>query len=814
MSVAVEQRNDVGLFYVKEIEGETKRSVDSLLQYRHEKIYAQLTHKFLSQEKSLWINTSANGNEERYFKPLIYSLLYFFYNKNINLDKKSDTPRIGDLYQKGKVQCKVMETNIKLGSANDAFIKVRYSEKKARTSKEYTVTLSESDFYREYVRIGFNDGPRVGTKTDIRPLLQLMEKLTGQARQIVTFPKKFAVICSKKHFEESFESKEVKTFPYEYVTKNETTKVNFQFDDVQFFVAPDYETIQDHVIDKGIPLECVVIIGNHKFNGLDNDILRGNVQHAMFVSYSRPEIENYLTWSWTHEEAVYLAPDATFKTNEIVNVRNELFEYSVRDFFDEISKLENKYGVNLREVNKHISDLFGFVPPSDCIEVDNILEKMRQSFLRQIDSILSSELSFVGVEYQPVKENLVSLYDLAINEIVFNNNAKANVVGHIEGIEDPDNVLIPIGQKVELWKEAFSYYSQGGCFTWILKSKSNGGLIEALEENVKTQAINLRKFKWLERQTKVMVFGIENIEFFKLVYGSIHNIIWVLYSDEFEKYKKYKKDYDTAARKELTSEDRQELIGIKHSLNFVDRDKHYDSVKTSSTIDKLFDYEVKESIYSYTNRYEQTPKRIIYTNDSRSDLYSDTQVVLIENDDQVLCSVSDLIEGDRVRVYEAQSREILESILVQHDKFAEILKNSLLWKENLSNFLAPLNRIQYYEQLSKLSRIFEVSVSTVEGWLKEDSQTKFPQKVEGLESLGLFSSQEFENIVISSKKYKSYTIHLGRDFSSELRAYLMFGKKGDILREFDASFVDKITELNMPVRIVRSIVDREESLVV
>jgi len=153
-----------------------------------------------------------------------------------------------------------------------------------------------------------------------------------------------------------------------------------------------------------------------------------------------------------------------------------------------------------------------------------------------------------------------------------------------------------------------------------------------------------------------------------------------------------------------------------------------------------------------------------------------------------LCEVSGLLEGDMVRVYDGQTREVLEAVLLENDHsgvMKEIYNKSKFWKERLRDFLDTEFKFAYKNNLAKIATCFDVSEDTVLGWLDRNSKTKFPQKIESIKELDLFSDEESDQIIDSCKKYNAIKIDLGRDFSSELKNFLITGNMGEILSKFD-----------------------------
>jgi hypothetical protein len=169
------------------------------------------------------------------------------------------------------------------------------------------------------------------------------------------FNNKFAVICPKKHFEDSFTLKERKAFPYEYITKNEATQPNLPLKDFMFYVASDYETIEDFVLDNDINLDLVIFFGNQEGVQIQQDINRESIKQVIFIGDKKPDINHLLKWGWTLPEFQYFDEKIEETTPKPVIVNNEEFNKATFKFINYIKDIENRYGINLESVCQYIS---------------------------------------------------------------------------------------------------------------------------------------------------------------------------------------------------------------------------------------------------------------------------------------------------------------------------------------------------------------------------------------------------------------------------------------------------------------------------
>jgi hypothetical protein len=182
-------------------------------------------------------------------------------------------------------------------------------------------------------------------------------------------------------------------------------------------------------------------------------------------------------------------------------------------------------------------------------------------------------------------------------------------------------------------------------------------------------------------------------------------------------------------------------------------------------------------------------------------LSANSSVILInENNKPTNNRVGDLRVGDKVRIYENQHKDVLLNSIVQsdeHGKFQKILEDSEKWKKILKDYCS--NDIK----LQALALRCGVATSTVAGWFKLGSSTKFPQNLDKLRDL--MSEEDYLQIYKSNKNYKSITIAVGRDLSDEISNYIIRGVKGSLLSKLNGDTIDAISQHNMPIRKIKSI---------
>jgi hypothetical protein len=733
-------------------------------------VNANLICKALSDNLNLWIKTNKR-NVDSLFKPVILiSLIEFFETNYITANKKP--PKIGDKYQKGSKRYEVVDIGLYI-EKNEA-VKLECTNRGKNTLHQIILDC----LYDDYTKLDDNSGS--SNRNTFKPMIDFVNQAIGIKHNFHSFDNKFAVVCSKRHFENSFTLEERKIFPYEYITKNEKAEPNLPLTDFMFYIAPDYETIQDFVIDNDIKLDLVIFFDNKEDLQIQQDINRKSVKQVIFIGNQNPNVNSILKWNWTLPELQYFDKENE-KTDEIIInpilVKNEALDNATCTFINYIKNVENKYGVNFGSVCQYISYLYPIIIPSENSRLSNKLEVINHSFKNKLKQVLTQELSGIGVDYSKMYDELLTIYNNALLQVEFTNNTKTK---KLRSLKETKYLLIPSGQTLNIWK------------------------IEIKKVNwQKVKIISFSEFKKLTEKSDVTVLALEDKALFDEVYGGIHNIQWLLYDNEYKHYKKFITKYDNELLEEFKSKDRKKLSDI----NYPDELK---IETTESLIDRIFDKDISDIDKEYElNHYDAICKEIIFDDNTSVKLSANSSVILInENNNPVNNKVGDLIIGDKIRIYENQHKDVLLKSIFQADKngnFKKILKDSEKWKNILKSYCNNSDtKIQY------VALKFGINPDTVRGWFKLNLDTKFPQNFKKLKDLMnkkdfKMSNDEYSQIYKSSRNYKSITIAVGRDLSDEIATFIINGNKGKLLSKLDDNIIISISEKNMPIRKIKSI---------
>jgi hypothetical protein len=800
-------------------------------------INAFIVKKSLKIQKSnLWVY-SLKKDIDTYFKPLIYSLLIEFFHKNYFNDKNI-LVSLGDKFHRENLRYEVIEIGQLIGDSEA--VKLKCISRGKKENLIITMPLeSLNDPEQPYIKVNNESGS--SNRSTFKPLLNLVNKLLKIPHNFQSFPNKFALICSKKHFEQSFSLKDRKAFPYMYITRNEETVPNLPLDDCMFYVAPDYETIQDYVLDDDIKLDVVVFFGKDEFQ-VQQDINRGLVNKVIYFGDKEQSVDNLIKWKWTAPEIQYLKD--SFDTNSIkkpIEIENIELETITTNFLEKLQIIEDTYGINLRSIYSYISYIYPIVIPSADSRLSNRILDLEYRFKKKLEEVLVQEFSVIGIDHTQSYNELLSIYNDALSQVEYANNSKfkqlnqlindsndrrMNASDFIDKIDTPiDPIVPPKIKQVETWKSNMQkrlHTRLRDARNYEDKLKKQSKKEEKIESQKlkkvnyllvpprqtidiwknevrkmnwhNTEVISISKLRDIKKQSSITVLSLEDMEFFENIYTGIHNVKWLLYKHENVNYKRFKKKYHNQLIEEFGSKDRKRISGIEFKEKSINE-------TTEGLIDRIYDAEYHEGFREYQSSYQDHIfKEIQFTDKTVVTLSANSSVIIVDKNNRLIINrVGDLRVDDKVRIYENHHKDLLFKNIIESDtqgKFLKILEDSQKWKDILGDYCSS------EEKIVEIANNCGIAPSTVEGWFSSNSTTKFPQNISKIRN---YLGQDYDEIFRSNKIYISIMIAAGRDLSDEISDYLINKVKGPFLEKLGNEIIQKITEHNMPKRTIESI---------
>lgn len=745
-----------------------------VLPSKFERVNSFLLSQSLKQQNNLFIDSVNIFDDRELFRSTIYTLIHCYFNRNfVNLD--SEKPEVGNKYQRGKKRYEVTDTGVIKAGFEGVMLQCI---NKGSDSRIDWVSLDY--FYEDYIKL--DDDAGRSNRNTFGPISDLIKLLHDKTGNISSYPNKFAIICSKKHFQDSFLLQERKAFPYEYITKNEVSQPNLPLPDFMFYIASSYDAIVDHVIDKNIELDLLVNIQNTNLREFENRIYTDRIKQIMHIGLERPKNRKSLIWRWTFPEINYLTQDDGFdKGLHKIVINNPSLNSAVEALLKSVKDLEDKYLIDLKQINRLVVDLFDVILLNGGKRTLNTVRNLENTFSDMLASLLANKLSHHGYDNE-IFVNLVDCHKSLLTQVSSQENSKSE---EFKELEEPQYILVPYNQNKQIWKNKI------GQLHWR-----------------NARIIDYKEFKSLKDISQVLVLGIHNKYLFYSIYGSKHSIIWLLYKNENELFNKYEEEFNKSLEKEFSSSSRYRISGVKYipeetRIDTVDTEaRDHENESIAELLDRLFDDRGSyDDHYNYENTHEHQLKRIRFTDNTYADVSLNGLVIVIENEKPVLCSISELIEGEMVRVYENHARSALFDKLIESDdtgRFKEILESSHTWKNALRIKIG-----RFHSNAIAIARDFGVDPKTLNGWLKPDSKTKFPQNIKKLKPY--LPDYEYELVCRHNRSFKRIMIAAGRDLSDEVSQYILNGSIGKLLSEFDSNLIQKLVDTNAPIRRIKEI---------
>lgn len=287
----------------------------------------------------------------------------------------------------------------------------------------------------------------------------------------------------------------------------------------------------------------------------------------------------------------------------------------------------------------------------------------------------------------------------------------------------------------------------------------------------------------------------------------------MLYTPEIELIEKLLSKYKSELIGEYQSADRFEITGVEYP-------KIEDDI--SGVIEKFYQIEDKDWKHYEYDQTEQIYYELDFEKNFEQLILDGSKSVLLETKRRKRRErVSNLIAGDKIRIYDNASKEQLFDIALSEDKkgrFFEIDKCSIIWKSCLKKYfkLKKLKDPQYQieDLMNELQRNGSTlkNINTLRKWLTENDKEKFPASITNLIALkNTINSQDlnhnFDQIKRNRKLYRSIMIALGRDFSDEIMDYIISvsKKKGEILSKFSNEEIQSFINKSSPLRTIKQV---------
>ncbi len=701
---------------------------------------------------------------KKLYLPVISASFLLMYEKNYQQSIESEF-EVGDkIYW--KPQCKtylVIEKN-----AERYILNREYDE----TNRLGQVDHQEErchprikDCKKDYIKVNRDTHRR----DSFEKLLGFLYKHLRINQLLVDFPCKIAIVCYKDELIKDLRNTDWhKAIPYRYLTKDGSEEDNLPIDPL-IYITSDYQTIREHIFDKGKKLEAVIFFD--KYNDIETiskDIREGRLKKCIFIGEDDLQFKNesLLKWRWTPEECRYFYP-MDFPLAEItpVYVENIPLLEAINKFIADIEEIEQQYTVQFSSLKYYAKKALLTVIP----EIDNL----------SIKEFLFDDLDSAGLDNADIDDYIdifQDSYQDIIKQIEFSKNTKAQRIATVN-------------------------------FDYLVVSKKHKNDWQQQEPTKTVLTYNEWK-RNSDKKKKVLFLGLYGYSHYQTMKNSYDNIYILIYSNSYEQqaFESYQNRYDSELEDEYYSKDREILSDTIYPISETPRKERLTDIPVFFD-DVDIDYYIIEK--QRNSQKEEIFKKFFFSNGSPEILPISRHVLIQQGELLISEKLENVKVGDELRIYHNFNKDKLEEIATPTQKQAILACKSCakLWKIPLIDFY----HLNYYNKEEKLLAALQskgadiIHINTLNKWLDMNDKTLFPSKAKNIIAISeLINDDKLkENLKEISKKrklYRSIMIALGRDFSDAISRYITNNEKTNLLQNFSDDQIQKMLKENIPVK--------------
>ncbi len=754
-----------------------KLGLDSFETINSYLIYQTITES--KKQKNTLIYIPDKETKTQFYVPAIFTLaLYNFIDNYID---DSTVYQVGDILQEDGNRYEIIkktENGFTIKGANSILKYPNHQQ-----IKRYTITTAEFnarraklkfDIYKEF----FSDILNIETQ-----------------KKFVNLPSKFkykSVIVTDKSIvdelkQHNIENRNInKAFPFQYIAKSGKKTDNLPMDSM-IFIVNDYETARKHILDRGIKIRNITIIGSNKYKDhhreISEDLNNKRIENCLLIGSadtSENAIPNLLKWRWTLPELDFFNYITTYPIQKI-DVENDEFSIHLENFDSIITQMENDYGIDLKELYKFVRNLFPIIIPSIESRLITQLDNMLVYFEKEGQNIV--ETAFYEIDKYEYEENWNDILEAYCKLVECKKGSQAKF-DKFQDFNKIDFLVVP--------KEYLGIWSE-----------------EVKKETIKN-VISFKEFENLDTTNKTIVFlGFFGHSHLKSMIYNPNRISILLFPQEKEHFENSFNKFKRETYLELKNSDRNAISGISF--------KETEKVENiSDLISRLFEQDDKAKInpdYSDVNCSNIIKELTFENDDDVLELDENKTVLLKIQRKERFEKVKNLIVGDTIRVYDNSTKEELYQVALEYDtggEFTRIEEFSKLWKYELKKYSKKFDTLTELHQSLVEDGLSITNEFTLKNWTNVNSNIKFPQNKKDLSVLKKsinsdLLNENFNDILKYRLGYNRIMKSLGRRFSSEISDYIQNKKKGKLLLRFSENQIQQFVDQNAKERIIKTI---------
>lgn len=604
-------------------------------------------------------------------------------------------------------------------------------------------------------------------KHDFTELLKFLNTHLGVNEILAGFQYKIAIVCYKQEFIKDLKNTAwYKAIPYCYLTKEGKEENNLPIEPL-IYIASDYQTIREHLFDKGQKVEIVMFFEKYNETEIINkDIRQGQLKKAIFIGEDELEFEhnNLLKWRWSAEEFHDFDQhkiDFSLAEIQLIYVENDSLLKAIESFRKDVEEIETQYMLQFSSLKSHAKKALITVIP----ELNNL----------SIKEFLFDDLYSVGVDKEDIEyyaDILQDSYQDITEQLKLSNNAKYQKIFELEF----DCLIVPKKTK-DSWQQK-------------MPNKT---------------VLTYDEWKKLKNKKKKSLFlSLYGYSHYQAMRDSCDSILILIYTDseEHKAFKYYENKYNLELNNEYYSKDRKILSGLEYPKKAKYESTYCNNIDIEQYDDNLYQ---REEIFL----------KFIFE-DNSSEILPINRHILIQQGDKLINEILANVKiNDIIGVYHNLNKDKLEDIATEQQKQAILncKKYVELWKKPLIDFYRSKNYTLENLLCDLKNNGADINhVNTLNKWLDMNDKTLFPSKVKNMVAIkrlvnNATLNEKIKEISQQRTLYRSITIALGRDFSDAISYYILNQEKTDLLKRFSSEQLDKILKENFSFKKVIKIIE-------
>lgn len=616
--------------------------------------------------------------------------------------------------------------------------------------------------------------------------------------------------------------------PYQYVNKSGEVYPDTPFDPL-LIVVNDFNTAKEFFIEKGIPIDTIVFIGDTKYlqsiSAISKAYRQQKFNRSIFIGTQDIEIgENFevLKWNWTLPEIKFFNQQQYQNLTPEIISNADLSEATLQ-FTNFISETERHYEnlINLKRLLKFIRKVYPITAIGNVNRIRERANEIYAAFETEAEEVFQDEYYNIDTDYKEDFEQFKSITKNII-DLIKNRNAKDDWFKTATGI---DYIVVPKSIKKHCEKEIQNCFSSkqkgitlnslGNIAELLNQPKQNvNGVYAGLKD---TPIITVSEFLKKEPDGKTHLFlslysnGIYTDVLLQKILAGNQKTKILCYTEEAKVLQMYLQGFQREDETELRSVHREQLCGIKYPET--------PNINTEN-IDEWIKHLIGLDEQKYTRADEQRYE-IVFEDESKA-IERESKKVFVDGFEELYKEIKQLQKGEKVRIYHNPDKETLHDIIKMTDEkelFTRVDKVSSLWKEAIrrhyKNMWSESDFENFYNELKKNG--LSVTIITVQNWLNVDCKVKFPQSLRDILAIAktidkkLFSDN-IKDLLTLKKEYNGRLNKDGRAFSEEIDHYILTKEKGKMLAWLSDEHIEDIIKSGAPLRTIKSIKIIEEEI--